>query len=121
MGAGSGRVMIEEANPVEEFFQTSRPWREIGGQFWAGDACARGRCPGPLHRAAAADCARAEGAGAAVGVATAEIAKNLLISAQILAVAASEAVTAPWPALWQPSPPLGLGPEPHSYAIEFLR
>jgi hypothetical protein len=94
MGAGGGLATMAEAKLQRRSIKI-RAHGGIGAAcFGRGDACERGWCPGLLHRVAAAVCARAEEAVAAVGVATAEIAKNNHIWMQNSAAATQKAATA---------------------------
>jgi hypothetical protein len=74
--AGSGLATMEEAKLQRNSIKIRAHGGIRAACFEHGDACARGYCPGLLHRVAAAVCARARGAVAAIGVATAKIAKN---------------------------------------------
>jgi hypothetical protein len=76
MGAGGGLPTMEEAKLQRRSIKIRAQGGKRPACFGCGDACARRQCTGLLHRAAVAVCARARGAVAAVGVATAEIAEN---------------------------------------------
>jgi hypothetical protein len=62
--------------------------------IWHGGACARRQCPGPLHRVAAAVCARSEEAVATFGGPAAKICALIWVFSAISAVATPTAATA---------------------------